>query len=51
MKIEKFAELRTQLYLAKEVGIISQDKADSFVKMTRKISGMIHRLIQSRQGF
>jgi len=45
------AELRTQIHLAREVGIIHKEEADKFVEMTRKISAMIYRLIQSRQQF
>lgn len=45
------AELRTQLYLAKELKAISKNQADDFIKLSRKISGMIHRLIQSRKEF
>ena len=45
------AELRTQLYLAKEVGIIYEAKADEFVDRTRKVSAMLYRLTQSRQQF
>ena len=45
------AELRTQLYLAKEVGIIHEAKADEFVNRTKKVSAMLYRLTQSRQQF
>jgi len=45
------AELRTQLYLAKEVGIILNNESDDFIRLTRRISAMIHRLIQSRKQF
>ena len=45
------AELRTQLYLAKEVGKIHEAKADEFVDRTRKVSAMLYRLTQSRQQF
>jgi four helix bundle protein len=45
------AELRTQLYLAGEIGEISKVQSYEFVSLTRKISGMIHRLIESRQHF
>lgn len=44
-------ELRTQLYLAKEVGIIPDDNSDRLIEMTRKVSAMIYRLIQSRNKF
>ena len=45
------AELRTQLYLAKEVGILSKVNSDELIELSRKISAMTHRLIQSRQKF
>jgi four helix bundle protein len=45
------AELRTQLYLAKKVGTLKKDESDKMIEMTRKISAMIYRLIQSRQQF
>lgn len=45
------AELRTQLYLAKELGIIQKLESEEMIENTRKISAMIHRLIQSHQKF
>ncbi len=45
------AELRTQLYIAKEVGIIKKDKADDFLERTKKISSMLYRFIQARKQF
>ena len=45
------AELRTQLYLSKEVGVIPPEYADELVETTRKISAMIYKLIQSRKQF
>jgi len=44
-------ELRTQLYLAREVGIISFDHSEKLIELTRKVSAMIYRLIISRQKF
>lgn len=44
-------ELRTQLYLAREVGIISGDQSEKLIELTRKVSAMIYRLIISRQKF
>jgi len=44
-------ELRTQLYLAKEVGVIPVVHSEKLIELTRKISAMIYRLIQSRQKF
>ncbi len=45
------AELRTQLYLAKEVNVLSQDQSEELLELTRVISRMIHRLIQARLQF
>jgi len=45
------AEFRTQLYLAKEVGTIKKNESAELIETTRKISAMIHRLIQSRSQF
>ncbi|MEN8226413.1 MAG: four helix bundle protein [Bacteroidota bacterium] len=45
------SELRTQIYLAREVGIIEKKKAEEFIETTRKVSAMIYRLIQSRKQF
>lgn len=45
------AELRTQVYLAKEIGTLHQAASIEFIETTRKISAMIYRLIQSRQQF
>ena len=44
-------ELRTQLYLAREISIISNENSEILIEKTRKISAMIYRLIQSRQRF
>ena len=44
-------ELRTQLYLAKEISIIPNDYSEILIEKTRKISAMIYRLIKSRQKF
>lgn len=45
------AELRTQLLLAKELCIIQKLESNELIETTRKISAMIHQLIQSRQKF
>ncbi len=45
------AELRTQLYLSKEIGIIRDEDAKVSIEMTRKVSAMLNRLIQSRKHF
>ena len=44
-------ELRTQLYLAKEIGIIPCDNSERLIEITKKVSAMIYRLIQARQKF
>ena len=45
------AELRTQLYIAKAVNLLSNEELNNFIGITRKISAMIHRLIQSRSKY
>jgi four helix bundle protein len=45
------AELRTQLYIAKQVGIINECESNMMIETTREISAKIHRLIQSRSQF
>ena len=45
------AELRRQLYLAKEIGMIPKVNSEELIELSRKISAMKHRLIQSRQKF
>lgn len=42
------AELRTQLFIAKEIGVISAEEMAELVKETRAISGMIRNLAKSR---
>ena len=42
------SELRTQLYLAKEIGTISPDSATTLLEKTRKISAMLYKLIKTR---
>ncbi len=42
------SELRTQLYLAKEIGTISVDAATMLLEKTRKISAMLYKLIKTR---
>ena len=41
-------ELRTQLYLCKDLDIIEEGKCDDFIEQTRKISAMLYNLIKSR---
>lgn len=43
------AELRTQLYLCKELEYISLSKCDELIEQTRKISAMLFNLIQTRK--
>jgi four helix bundle protein len=42
------SELRTQLYLVKEIGTISADAATRLLERTRKISAMLYKLIKTR---
>ncbi len=41
-------ELRTQLYISGEIGLISQDVCEELIEHTRKISAMIYNLIKVR---
>jgi len=41
------SELRTQLYLCKETGLIAKEKCNDYIDKTRKISAMIYKLIMS----
>ena len=43
------AEVRTQLYLAQKVGIISHEHVEIMVEKTKKISAMITNLIKTRK--
>jgi len=42
------SELRTQLYLAKEIGILSNEISDDLIELTRKISAMLYNYIKVR---
>ncbi|HKK46660.1 MAG TPA: four helix bundle protein [Balneolaceae bacterium] len=42
------AELRTQLYLCKKLGLIEKNESDLLIDKTRKISSMTHNLIKTR---
>ncbi|MFK7810437.1 MAG: four helix bundle protein [Saprospiraceae bacterium] len=44
-------ELRTQLYLAIAIGLISNKTGQHLIKRTNKISVMIYRLIQIRRSW
>jgi len=41
------AELRTQLYLSIEMGVVNKDEAKSLLESSRRISGMLQNLIKS----
>ena len=41
------AEVRTQLYIAKKIGLISSEEAEKLITEAKKISGKLHALIQS----
>ena len=43
------AELRTQLYITMETGILDKSRATGFIDRTRKISAMLYKLIQVRK--
>jgi len=41
------AELRTQLYISKEIGLISSEKMNELIRELKEISSMLHGLIKS----
>ncbi|MBF0587301.1 four helix bundle protein [Prosthecochloris sp. N3] len=43
-------ELRTQLYIAKATGILTQENADAFIERTKKISSMLYKYINVRKN-
>ncbi|MCD4819941.1 MAG: four helix bundle protein [Candidatus Cloacimonetes bacterium] len=43
------AELRTQLYLTKELKIIKNSQVEVLIDKTKKISAMLYKLIQTRK--
>ena len=43
------AELRTQLYIAKAIGILPNEVADTFIEQTRLISRMLYGYIKMRR--
>ena len=45
------AEVRTQLYIASQVGLIHQQEAERLQTQTKKISAMLYNLIQYRKKF
>ena len=44
-------ELRTQLYVAIEIGYLEKQKADEFIESAKQISYMLNALIQKRKTF
>ena len=45
------AEVRTQLYIASQVGLILQQEAERLQEQTKRISAMLYNLIQYRKKF
>ena len=43
------AELRTQLYIAKRIQLLDDSQSEKFIDHTKKISAMLHNLIQTRK--
>ncbi len=43
------SEVRTQLHLAKRLNFLNEIKAEEIIERTRKISAMLHNLIQTRK--
>ena len=43
------AELRTQLYLCQELGVIENANVEKYLGMSRKISAMLYGLIKTRR--
>jgi len=44
-------ELRTQLSIAGELGVISKDQSEEFIKTSREISAMLYSLIKTREKY
>jgi four helix bundle protein len=42
------AELRTQLYIARQIGLFKSEDSETYIEKTRKISAMLYKLIQTR---
>jgi len=42
------AELRTQLYIAYEIGLITKDSFEEFIQSSKEISAMLFSLIKTR---
>ena len=43
------AELRTQLYISQQILLIEKNEAEKLIDKTKKISAMLHNLIQTRK--
>ena len=43
------AELRTQIYIAREIEVLEQKTASDSVEKTQKIAAMLYKLIQTRK--
>ncbi len=43
------SELRTQIYLAGEIGIVDKETFDELLDLTRKISAMLYNFIKTRK--
>ena len=43
------AELRTQLYISQQILLIEKNEAEKLIDQTKKISAMLHNLIQTRK--
>ena len=41
--------MRTQLYIAKEIGVLKRDIVDGFIETTKKLSAMLYNLIKVRK--
>jgi four helix bundle protein len=44
-------ELRTQLIIAKEIGLIDKESSEQFIQETTEISKMLNSLIKKRKTF
>ena len=44
------AELRTQVYIARRIGLLDDDKAGQMIEECKGIGAMLHALAKSRDG-
>ena len=44
-------ELRTQIYIGKDIGYLSDSMANQWIKETQEISSMLAGLIKTKRGF